>query len=294
MAPVGDLADPPGDRCPGDPGLARSLRGRGAGGGGCGGHLLDLGDLHRAVLLQGKGGCLGDPRHGERVVDGAGAGSLPGDDLGERGELGDERVGQPVHEERPGLSGRPAGAGLEVAERGVVGPAGGDTVGGAVQLEPDVVPARVVAGVGHDRGGAVVEGEQGLRGGDVAELGEEVVTAGAAGGVDLDDLAAGDPPHRVEVVDRAVAEDPARDGDVAARRWCRVQGGRPHGVHPAELTVDHGVAGRQVGRVEPAGVADLDRHPAGVDVVGDGDRLPRRPRRAASRRTPGCRRRRRP
>jgi hypothetical protein len=33
--------------------------------------LLDLGDLHRTVLLQGKGGCLGDPRHGERVVDGA-------------------------------------------------------------------------------------------------------------------------------------------------------------------------------------------------------------------------------
>ena len=100
-----------------------------------------------------------------------------------------------------GLPGRPAGAGFEVAQRGVVGPAGGDAVAGAVQLQPDVVPARVVAGVGHHRGGAVVEGEQGLRGGDVAELGEEVVTAGAAGGVDLDDLPAGDPPHGVEVVD---------------------------------------------------------------------------------------------
>ena len=136
-------------------------------------------------------------------------------------------------------------------------------VGGAVQLEPDVVPARVVAGVGHDAGGAVVEGEQGLRGGDVAELGEEVVTAGASGGVDLDDLATGDPPHGVEVVDRAVAEDPAGDGDVAAWRGCRVQGRRPHGVHPAELAVDDRVASRKVGRVEAAGVADLDRHPAG-------------------------------
>ena len=126
-------------------------------------------------------------------------------------------------------------SGLEVAQRGAVGPAGGDAVRGAVQLEPDVVPARVVAGVGHHRGGAVVEGEQGLRGGDVAELGEEVVAAGAAGGVDLDDLPAGDPPHGVEVVDAAVAEDPAGDGDVPARRRCRVQGGRPHGVHPAEL-----------------------------------------------------------
>src|SRR4051812_45299289 len=73
----------------------------------------------------------------------------------------------------------------------------------------DVVTAWVVAGVGHDRGGAAVEGEQRVRGGDVAEVGEEIFTVGAAGGVDLDDLPAGDPPHDVEVVDRAVAEDPA-------------------------------------------------------------------------------------
>ena len=72
VAPVGDLADPPGDRCPGDPWLAR------VGGVWLGTwwlvwwSLLDLGYLHRTVLLQGKGGCLGDPRHGERVVDGAG------------------------------------------------------------------------------------------------------------------------------------------------------------------------------------------------------------------------------
>jgi hypothetical protein len=85
--------------------------------------------------------------------------------------------------------------------RSLVGRAGDDTVRGAVQLEPDVVPARVVAGVGHDGSGAVVEGEQSLRGGDVAEFGEEVVTAGAAGGVDLDDFPAGDPAHGVEVVD---------------------------------------------------------------------------------------------
>ena len=31
---------------------------------------------------------------------------------------------------------------------------------GAVHLQPHVVAAGVVAGVGHDRGGAVVEGEQ--------------------------------------------------------------------------------------------------------------------------------------
>ncbi|HVK35329.1 MAG TPA: Gfo/Idh/MocA family oxidoreductase [Microlunatus sp.] len=37
--------------------------------------------------------------------------------------------------------------------------------------------------------------------GYVAELGEEVGTPGAAGGVDLDDLPAGDPAHGVEVVD---------------------------------------------------------------------------------------------
>ena len=88
VAPVGDLADPPGDRGSGDPGPARRSAAR------CWWwrvwwSFLDLGDLHRTVLLQGKGGCLGHPRHGERVVDGAGAGSAPGDDLGERGELGD-------------------------------------------------------------------------------------------------------------------------------------------------------------------------------------------------------------
>ena len=55
-------------------------------------------------------------------------------------------------------------------------------------------------------------------------------------------------------------------------RWgCRVQCGRAHGVNPAELAVGHRGAGREVGRVEPAGVADLDGHPAAVDVVGDGD-----------------------
>ena len=39
VAPVGDLADPPGDRCPGDPWLARCRwRGAGGSGEGCGGH----------------------------------------------------------------------------------------------------------------------------------------------------------------------------------------------------------------------------------------------------------------
>ena len=110
-------------------------------------------------------------------------------------------------------------------------------------------------------------------GGDVAELGEEVGTLGAAGGVDLDDLPAGDPPDGVEVVHAAVAEDAAGDLDVLAWRGCGVQGGGPHGVHPAELPGLHGGPGCAEGRVEAARVADLHRYPAVGHVPGDGHGL---------------------
>ena len=162
------------------------------------------------------------------------------------------------------VAGGPAGqldAGFEVAQRGGVAPAGCDAVTGAVQFQPDVVPAGVVPGVRHHRGGAVVEGQQRLRGGDIAELGEEVGALGAAGGVHLDDLAAGDPADRVEVVHAAVPEDAAGHLDVSARRRRRVQGGRPDGVHPAELAgLDRGAGGGEC-RVEAARVTDLHRHP---------------------------------
>src|SRR3954451_5943538 len=126
-----------------------------------------------------------------------------------------------------------------------------------MHLKPDVVPARVIAGVGNDRGGAVIEGEQSLRGGDVAELGEEVVTAGAPGGVDLDHFSTGDPPHRVEVVDCAVAEDSAGDGDVLTWGWWGVQGGGPYGVNPTDSPARHRFVGRNVSRFEAAGVSHL-------------------------------------
>src|SRR4029453_1474095 len=100
--------------------------------------------------------------------------------------------------------------------------------------------------------GVVVQGEHGRGGVHVAGPGEQLVTAVGAGGVDLDDLAAGYPPDAVEVVDAAVAEDAAGDGHIGRRWRRRVKGGRPHRVQPAELAAGHGGAGRPGRRGEAA------------------------------------------
>src|ERR1700712_1234483 len=50
--------------------------------------------------------------------------------------FGAECAGQPVHKEHRRRAGRPAGAGLEVPQRGEVGPAGCNAGVGAVHLQP--------------------------------------------------------------------------------------------------------------------------------------------------------------
>jgi hypothetical protein len=60
-----------------------------------------------------------------------------------------------------------------------------------VHLQAHVITAGVVTGVGDDRGGAVVEGDQRGGGGDNTELGEEDGAVRGADGIQLDRLAAG-------------------------------------------------------------------------------------------------------
>jgi hypothetical protein len=147
----------------------------------------------------------------------------------------------------------------------VVLQADGDAVPGAVQLHAHVVAARVVAAVGHQDQGPVVQGEHGRRGVHVAGPGEQLVAPVGAGGVDLGHLPAGHPADAVEVVHAAVAEDAAGDGHIGRRGRRRVQGGRPHRVQPAQLAAGHGGPGRREGGVEAALVADLDRDAGRLD-----------------------------
>ena len=112
---------------------------------------------------------------------------------------------------------------------------GGDRSRRTVQLEPDVVPGAVVAGVADHADGAVVEGEQGRGRVDVAEGGELGVALVGPGRVHLDDLPSGHPAHCVEVVDRAVPEDPAGAGDVGHRRRCGIHRGGADGGQQAQL-----------------------------------------------------------
>ena len=102
-----------------------------------------------------------------------------------------------------------------------------------MHLHPHVVAAAVVAGGDSRDEGAVVEGEDGGGGVDVAGLAEERLALVGAGRVDATDLAAGDEADDVEVVDRAVAEDAAARRDVGGVRRRLVVGGRPDGVDEA-------------------------------------------------------------
>ena len=129
---------------------------------------------------------------------------------------------------------------------------------------------RVVAGDGHQCQRAVLEGEHGCGRGDVAGRGEHRVAPVRSRRVDLDHLLAGHPPGGVEVVDAAVTEDPAGDGDVGRGRRGRVQRGRADGVQLAAR--DGGPSGGEAG-VEPARVPDLDRYPGRGDPATDGDPL---------------------
>ena len=163
VAPVGDLADAPGDRCAGNRYWASAH---------CRTSSICTGrcccrDRVAASAIQATS-TASSTVHGEaRRPSTTSVNAL---------SSARKALGEPVHEERGAAA--PAGkvvAGFEVAHAGAVVPAGGDAVGGAVQLQPAVVAAGVVAGVGHHRERAVVERQQRLGGRDVAGLGEHRV-----------------------------------------------------------------------------------------------------------------------
>ncbi len=92
-------------------------------------------------------------------------------------------------------------------------------------------------------------------------------------GEDRDDLVAGDEPDDVEVVDRAVPEQPAARRDVGRVRWRLVVGAGPDGVDEPELAVGHRLAGPLVAAVEPTLEPDVHRDVGTLDQLGQSEGL---------------------
>jgi hypothetical protein len=104
-------------------------------------------------------------------------------------------------------------------------------------------------------------------------LGEDRRAPVGTGRDHLGDLASGDEPDAVEVVHRAVPEEPARGGDVGVRRRHGVEGGRAHRVQPAEPARAHRLPGGDVAGVEAALEPDLDGRLRAADRGQHLDRL---------------------
>ena len=111
----------------------------------------------------------------------------------ERRQLGTERLGEAVHEEVVCRPGGKVVRGVDVSHRHALIPAGDDAVVEAVDLEPAVITAGVVAGGGHHAEGAAVERHHDGGGVDVVVLGEQRVALDGAGRVHLDGALSGDP-----------------------------------------------------------------------------------------------------
>ena len=86
-----------------------------------------------------------------------------------------------------------------------------------------------------------------------------------AEGVDRLDLATGHIASHVEVVDRHVVEDAARDLDVGDRRRGRITAGDVDDLDIADRAIGDGIGNRLVGRIEPAIEADVQRHAGSLD-----------------------------
>ena len=109
-------------------------------------------------------------------------------------------------------------------------------------------------------------GEQHNAGVDVACLANGRVDTNSSACVDLDDVAAGDVPRHVEVVNCHVVEHSARDADVLDGRWSWVAAGDAAQVHVANGSVLHCIGDGFVARVEPPVETDLELDAS----IGDG------------------------
>jgi hypothetical protein len=88
----------------------------------------------------------------------------------------------------------------------------------------------------------------------------------SAGGGDLRRFLGQEEARQVEVVDHHVPEQAAGDPDVVQRRRRGVAAGDYHLFDPADLARLHRVPQCLVGGVVAPVEADLDRHPAGLDL----------------------------
>ena len=104
-----------------------------------------------------------------------------------------------------------------------------------MELKTYVVAATVVARVGDDAYGAVLESQDCGTGVDVTGFFEECFATVTSRGKNLNDLTVRDPADGVDVVDRAVVVDPTLGGDVFRRRGRGVEDCRADGVHEAQI-----------------------------------------------------------
>src|SRR4051794_16791076 len=103
------------------------------------------------MLVQGQVGGLRDPADFDRVGDRTGRRARPGHNLGERGKLGAESVGESVHEKDVRCAARKGDPRFGGPYRPPLANTGGDAIDRTMQLEPHVMTAGVVPGVRHDR-----------------------------------------------------------------------------------------------------------------------------------------------
>src|SRR4051794_16837223 len=161
--------------------------------------LANLVHADGTMLTKGQIGSLGDPAHFDRVGDGAWGGTRPGHDFGEGRQLGAEGVREAVHEEAVRRTAREGCPRLHGADRPALLHAGGDAVARSVELKSDVVPALVVARVRHDGERTGPQNENRRCAVHVAAFCEHGGTLVRTGGVNLDDVLAGDETDSVEV-----------------------------------------------------------------------------------------------
>ena len=196
-----------------------------------------------------------------------------------------------VEERGPGGSCQRRGVRLQRADRRPPVEADRHRIPRADDLHPDVVAEGVVAGLPEDRERAVGEGEDDRARVDVAVLREHGKPAHRARRVDLDDLLAGHPAQRVEVVDRGVPEQAAGDRDVRVGRRLVVAGRSAGRGRPSRARRSRPVAAPPRGPRRSAAGSRPGRPPRRPPPCRRARPSPRGRTRAASRRRPGDRRR---